>query len=443
MSPLKLSFFIGLRYVVERGQRRFVSFIFWFSLIGMTLGVTALIVVMSIMNGFNHEIKDRFLTILPQGTFSYIPAANLLTAPNTYPNKEPELWRETANILLQNKEIEAVSPSVNSMAILQSDDALLPIQLHGINPISDQQVVDLQATLVLGSLDHLSDYGIVLGHITTQQLGLRIGDRVQVTIPKVNITPLGLFPRVRNMTLVAIFESNSEMDSKLAFIHIDNALKLLRQKQITQLRVKTSDPDNNQVILAKALQQLNNLPSSQKSFAAQAKNNQHPWQVEPWQQPLFSLFQAMQMEKRITGLLLAIIVMVAAFNIISGLSMMVADKRSDIAVLRTLGASSKIIGQIFLVQGLLLGWSGIILGAIIGSLLSVNINSIMIWLQSTFGLTVFDPNVFYISVLPSIWRWQDFIIIVAGAAITSVVFSVFPARHAAKISPSESLLYHQ
>ena len=426
MSPFKLSFFIGLRYIIERRERRFVSFIFWFSLIGMTLGVTALIVVMSIMNGFNHEIKGRFLSILPHGTFS----ASITGPPNA--TVQPQ-WRAIAQQIQQNSDIVSVSPSISSVAMLQSEGTLLPIELHGIDPLLDQDVVDLQSALVLGDLEQLPNYGIVLGRITAQQLGLRIGDQIRVTVPKINITPLGLFPRVRNMELVAIFESNSEMDSRIAFIHISNALILLRQQHIQQLRVKTNDPDDNLAILNKALRQIQQ--SSQATTAT--------WQVKPWQQPLSSLFQAMRMEKRITGLLLAIIVMVAAFNIISGLSMMVADKRADIAVLRTLGASSQMISYIFLVQGLILGWSGIFLGAVIGTLLSMNINSIMLWLQSTFGLTVFDPNVFYISVLPSIWQWQDFITIILGAAITSVIFSIYPARYAAKISPSESLLYHQ
>lgn len=417
LSTIRLPLSIAFRYITERKQRRFVSFIFWFSMIGMALGTCILILVVSIMNGFSEEIRWRFLTVLPHATLS-LPEGT----------KE---WRRLAGQLPAIDGVIAASPSLLTTAILHSPNQLQAIDIQAIEPEWERAVVDLEALIIAGDLSQLDQYGIALGDIAAANLGLYLGDSVQLTVPKMNLSPLGLIPRSRSMRLVAIFRSGSEIDQKVGFIHLDNAQTLLqRPGQATALRLLTRDPNNNQPVLKEALQYLH-------------QNDSRQWQAIPWQRPLQPLLQALLIEKYTTSLLLFIIIVVASFNIFSGLVMLVADKSTDIAILRTLGASTTTIGSIFLSQGLLIGSCGILVGGLIGSILSLYINDILLGLQYLFGFTFYDPEVFYISLLPSSLHWDDLLLIIIGSFAVTILASLYPALKAAQTSPSKILLSHQ
>lgn len=404
-----LPFFFALRYIAQRKQTPFVNFIFWFSLIGMALGVMALIIVLSIMNGFQSEIKQRYSTILPD---IHIKALT----PKHDINK----------ILALLSPNDSISPTLYNRGSIQYDDDTQLIEIHAIEPKKDKYVVDLYKQITLGSMKNLQQFNIILGTSTAARLGVSIGDKVKLTIPKINITPLGIFPRQRSMHVIALFESNTDKDSELAFIHLNNAKKLFKVNDTNQYRIRLDDTSTGQLKAKEWQQQLN-------------ANN---WQITHWQQPMKALFSAMAMEKRLTGLMLSIIIIVAAFNIVSGLFMIVANKRADIAVLRTLGASKSIISRIFLYQGLTIGVTGTAIGALIGSLCALYLDNLMIWLQTQFGFSIFDPNVFYISAIPSIWLWQDFILTISGAIAIAIISSIYPAIKATTISPAESLQYN-
>ncbi len=404
LSNTPLSFFIALRYITSRKHTPFVNFIFWFSLIGMALGVMTLIIVLSIMNGFQSEIKARYQQILPD---AHIRDKN---------NRSIDIHQ------LQTPLIAALSPTIQSAALLQSEQDSQIINLHAIDPELDTAIINLTQQLVLGSIHNLSQYGIAIGVGVATKLGVGIGDSVTLTIPRLSITPLGAFPRNKKMTVTALIESNTDQDNNLAIMHLENAKRLFKTKVISQYRIKTN-PSENSAAITQKLQ--NTLPENLT--------------ITHWQEPMQALFAAMSMEKRMTGLMLLIIVIVAAFNIISGLIMIVTNKQSDIAILRTLGASASSIGLTFITHGLLIGTLGIGIGAVIGTVIANYLGPLMQWLQLQFGYSLFDPNVFYISSLPSIWQFNDFVTIIIVALSINILSSLYPAWKATQISPSASI----
>ena len=282
-------------------------------------------------------------------------------------------------------------------------------------------------SMLYGDIGRLAagDYGLVLGSYLARQLYLQLGDRVQVVLPEVQVTPAGIYPRQKSFTLIGIFDSGSQLDAELAYLHIEDARRIIRP-EITETghRVRLTSADLTDTFI--------------EGFQRQGFSD---WRVQTWSTNYESLFHAMKMEKVTVGLLLLIIVLVAAFNIVSGLVMMVSDKRSDMAVIRTMGGSTAVVMKIFVTQGILLGMGGILIGAVLGTLLTFNLSSMVSFLENITGTRVFDPSVFYVSFLPTEWLWSDFLWVISASFVLTLVATIIPAWQASKISPTEALSY--
>jgi len=412
MAPISLT--IGARYARGKKRNRFGSVISAFSLLGMSLGVAALITVLSVMNGFNKEIELRFQTVAPH--VSLLPRGNEASNIN--------------QILDENELVESWSPLMEGYALLSTPYAQAPAIINGIEPKSDHRVVPLNENILYGQLDDLKSggYGLVLGSYLARQLYVQIGDKVQLVLPEVQVTPAGLYPRQKTFTLVAVFDSGSQLDAELAYLHIDDTRRMLRPvNENTGYRVRLKSSDFADQFI--------------QTLEEQAKHSQ--WRAETWSSNYESLFNAMKMEKVTVGLLLLIIVLVAAFNIVSGLVMMVSDKRADMAVVRTLGASTGMVIRVFITQGIILGVGGIIIGAIAGTVLTFNLSIIVSFIENLTGTQLFDPSVFYVSFLPTEWLWSDFLWVISLSFLLTIFATIIPAWQASKITPTEALSYKQ
>lgn len=411
MKPL--SFFIGWRYIRSRRQNGFLSFISLFTFLAMALGVAVLLIVLSVMNGFEREIRQRLLTVLPHLT---------VTGPAHQADWQPVLERLEPLV-----EVQGVAPYISGYGMMSASGYSQALKIQGIDP--QRPLFNLEDHLISGELDHLQPgaFGLILGELAARRLDVKPGDEVRLTLPQASVTPMGLFPRERRMTVIGRFRVGADVDASHAFVHIDDAARLYRARDgFHGLQVQLKAP---LLPAAAADSVMGVLPRG--------------WQVTTWEQEQATLFQAMRMEKVVVGLLLTIIIIVAAFNIVANLVLMVADKRKDIAVLRTLGCSSGMVMAIFLVQGVSLGLAGIVAGGVLGAIVSLVIGNIMAWLEALFGFQVFDASVYFISQLPSDPRLSDFAGVMGGALILSIVAALYPAWRAGQVPPAEVLRYHQ
>lgn len=404
--------YIGLRYTRAKRRNQFISFISAFSLIGMALGVMALIIVLSVMNGFDREMKERILNVVPHGFIDQEPAV--------------KDWHVLAAKVDAQPGVVASAPYIQSSAMVTYAGGVEVIELHGIDPVTETKVSVVDQHMIVGEIARLQpgEYGIVMGRILASRLMLAPGDKIRITSPEINITPMGVFTRSRNFTLVGVFEVGAQVDSTLALIHLTDAQKFLRQPGVQGLHVKTEDLYSAGVIMNQVRANLGD-----------------EFRVRDWSQTQGSLFQAVKMEKIVVGSLLMIIIAVAAFNIVSSLVLMVADKRSDIAVLRTLGLNARQVMAIFIVQGSAVGFIGTFIGAVLGCLIAFSLTSIMSVLESLIGLQVFDPEVYFITQLPSVLLWQDVAVICSIALGLSFLATLYPAYRASCIEPAEALRY--
>lgn len=410
--PTFIPLYIGLRYTRAKRRNQFISFVSGFSLVGMALGVMALIVVLSVMNGFDREMKQRILSVVPHG----------------FIDREPGLenWQSLAQKVEQHPEVVATAPYIEGFALISYAQGVEGVQLQGILPQAQERVSVVEQHMLAGSTHDLrpGEFGIVMGRLLARQLGLALGDKVKLTLPDITITPAGVYPRMRRFTLVGIFEVGAQMDHSLAMIHIEDAERLLRREGPQGLHIKVEDIYRAAPILAELGETLG-----------------PEYKVKDWSQTQGSLFQAVKMEKLVIAALLSIIIAVAAFNIVSSLVLMVADKRGDIAVLRTLGLTARQVMAVFVVQGSAVGFAGTLIGAVLGSVLALFIGPLVASLESLLGLRVFDPSVYFISYLPSELRWQDLLAICATALVLSLLATLYPAYRAAQIEPAEALRY--
>ncbi|RYY02042.1 MAG: lipoprotein-releasing ABC transporter permease subunit [Gammaproteobacteria bacterium] len=404
--------YIGLRYTRAKRRNQFISFISAFSLIGMALGVMSLIVVLSVMNGLDREMKQRLLSVIPHG----------------YITRDPSLsnWQEVAEQVKQHPKVLGAAPFIASEALLTYSDGVQGIQLEGILPEEETKISVIDKHMLVGTLEDLrpGEFGVVMGSMMARQLGLALGDKVVITSPDINITPAGVYLRKKSFTLVGVFEVGAQVDLELAIIHLADAQKFFRVQGAQGLHVKVND-----------LYQAGNVMSD---LAAKFGSD---YKVKDWSQTQGSLFQSVKMEKIVTGTLLNILIFIAVFNIVSSLVLMVADKRSDIAVLRTLGLTAKQVMGIFIVQGSAVGFVGTLIGVIAGCILTLLLNPIMGLLETLFGFHFFDPETFYISGLPNQLMWQDLVTITLTALILSFLATLYPAYRASKIEPAEALRY--
>ena len=415
MRPMikNIPLYIGLRYTRAKRRNQFISFISAFSLIGMALGVMSLIVVLSVMNGLDREMKQRLLSVIPHG---YITRDSALSD-----------WLEIAKTVKQHPKVIGAAPYIASEALVTYAEGVQGIQIEGILPEEETKISVIDQHMLLGSLEALKagEFGVVMGRLMASQLGLALGDKVVITSPDINITPAGVYLRKKSFTLVGVFEVGAQVDMDLALIHLSDAQKFFRVQGVAQgLHVKAND-------LYEAAGVMSDLA---KQFGSE-------YHVKDWSQTQGSLFQSVKMEKIVTGTLLNILIFIAVFNIVSSLVLMVADKRSDIAVLRTLGLTAKQVMGIFIVQGSAVGFAGTLIGIVVGCIFTWLLNPIMSVLEKLFGFHFFDPNTFYISTLPSYLMWQDVLTITLTALFLSFLATLYPAYRASKIEPAEALRY--
>lgn len=405
---------IGLRYVRARRRNHFISFISMTSMLGLALGVMALITVLSVMNGFEKELKERILGMASHAT--------VIGEGDTLKN-----WQPIAEEVLHHPEIIGVAPYIHAEGMLVKNKSVNGAIIRGILPTEEPKVAIVTEKMTQGSLGELQAgaFNVVLGKELANKLGVMVGEKITLVAPQANVTPAGILPRLKRFTVSGIFEVGMhEFDSGLALIHMDDAVKLFRKTSPTGLRIKTSD-------ILKA-------PKISREVTSQLPGRY--WVVD-WTQRHANFFRALKTEKTVMFVILTLIVAVAAFNIISTLVMMVSDKQSDIAVLRTLGASPGSILKIFMIQGTIIGLVGIILGVIGGVWLASNIETIVPAIESMLGRKFLSADVYYISDLPSDMHWNDVIIISIVSFVLCLLATIYPALRAASTQPAEALRY--
>ena len=411
-----LPFFIGYRYTRSKRREGFVSFISGFSVAAMALGVMALIVVLSVMNGFDKEIKQRLLRIIPHATVAGHPS---FTSDQLAEIRQQIIARGDTGVT-------AVVPMVQGFVMLSKDVNQVGVNLQGLDEAWPTAKL-LKENMLSGYVEQLApgDFSIILGSQIARKLNVFIGDKIQVTLPMISVTPAGIFPRTKRVTVSGIFEVGAQVDASVAFMHQQDMQKLMRLGDNYQgFQLQFEDPYK--------------VDSWLKSNATSILPN-HQWRS--WPNTMSSLFQAMRMEKLVVSLLLSVIIAVAAFNIIASLVLMVADKRKDIAVIRTMGANSSLITKIFIVQGMTVGAVGVLSGTLLGCFVAYFIGDIVGIIEGLLGVYLFDPSIYLINTLPSRIVFNDVAAVVGIALTVSFLATLYPAWRAGKILPAEALRY--
>ena len=380
---------------------------------GIALGVAALIVVLSVMNGFQKEVRDRMLSVL-----SHIE----ITSPAGLAN-----WESVSEKLSGQTHVLGVAPMVSSQGLLSRGESMRGVALRGVAPELEGKVSDLPKQFVAGSMNDLKpgQFGVVLGAQLAGTLGVRIGDRVSLLVPEGDLTPAGMMPRMRALQVVGIIDSGHyEYDSTLAIMHWRDAAALLRMSDPTGLRVKVDDMQRAPEIAVKLAQVV----------------PQALW-VSDWSRSNRNWFAAVQTEKKMMFIILTLIIAVAAFNLVSTLVMTVTDKQADIAILRTMGASAGLVQRIFLVQGLAIGLLGSLSGVVFGLLIALNIDVIVPFIEALFRVQFLPRDIYFISQLPSDVRFDDVLTVGVMAFVLSILATIYPSRRAAQVKPAEALRY--
>lgn len=383
-------------------------------MLGMVVGVASLIVVLSVMNGFADELRGRILSLVPHG---YITA------------DEPGVadWQTLAAGLRADDRVLGVAPFIRETVLLANGSQMRGAVLTAIDPDYEAEVSEASQAMIAGDLVSLTGPGfnVVLGASLARLLGVWIGDAVDVTLPKLTVTPLGVFPRSKRLRVTGIFEVGAQPDTYQAYVSLASGQKLMGTAgRVQGLQVRTED-------LLSAPGVINDL----------GQRLPEGFSVTDWSETQGSLFRAVRMEKIMVSLLLLSVVAVAAFNIVSTLVMSVAEKRRDIAVLRTMGARPGGIMAIFVAHGLALALAGISIGALLGVLLAVNVADIVALGERVLGLKLFDPTIYFISELPANLHWGDVLAVTLASLVLSLLATLYPAWRAARIAPAEVLRY--
>lgn len=422
-----LPLFIGLRYMRSKRRDSFVSFISLFSLAAMALGVTALIVVLSVMNGFDREIKTRLLRVVPHVT---------VTSPQGLDRAQINQFEAELKVGGEDASVQVLSvvPMLQSFVMGSSKGNQTGLVLQGVDPQS-RTGEKLAENMISGYVGQLQagEFGVVVGSQVARKLDLFVGDRLQLTLPSVTVTPAGVFPRIKRVTVTGIFQVGAQVDASVVFIHYRDGQKLLRlgdRFQGVQLELSDAFVADNWLST-----------QANKTFLSGRLKDGLNWRT--WSDNMGTLFQAMRMEKVIVSLLLSVIIAVAAFNIVASLVLMVSDKRKDIAVIRTLGATSGTVMKIFMIQGLAVGSLGIVAGTLMGCLLAYFVGDIVAGLEALSDSYIFDPSIYLISALPSEIIFSDVATVVGGALALSFLATLYPAWRAGKVLPAEALRYDQ
>lgn len=403
-----------MRYTRAKRRNHFISFISLTSMAGLALGVLVMILVLSVMNGFDRELRTRILGMVPHATIS---------------GSQPiDDWRALAAKVQSHPEVEGVAPFTQLQGMLTHSGGVQPVLVNAVLPEAEKNVSIIEKHMVEGSLENLKDgeFGIVIGQISARRFRVAVGDKLTFILPEASVTPAGVFPRLKRFTVVGVFKVGAELDSSLALIHVGDAARLSRWQpnQVEGVRLKLKD--------------LFQAPEVAWRIAGQLGDD---YLARDWTRSHGSLFQAIQMEKTMIALLLLMIVAVAAFNIISTLVMVVTDKKADIAILRTLGMTPQQIMLVFMVQGTVIGVVGTLIGGVLGVIAALNVTEWVAALENLLGHKFLSSDVYFINYLPSQLRIEDVVLICSAALSMSFLATLYPAWRAARTQPAEALRY--
>ena len=416
-----LSLFVGLRYVRARSHKFFVSFITWTSLAGVCVGVAALIVILSVMNGFEGDLRQRLLSLDADARVVPADTQSAAAAPDS------AQWRLVARAIRGAPGVVGVAPYAQLQALAVRTPEMLPVQLRGIDPQAEPSVTRLAGAITQGRLSDLTAGSdkVIIGEVIAEELGLAPGDSLTLLIPTVAAGGVPT-PKLRRFEVAGVFEVGlSDSDASLVFAEIEDVRALGPAALGDQgLRIRYRNALDAPALSAGVRARL---PAG--------------FQVIDWTQDNADYFRAIHIEKTMMSLILLLIVAVAAFNIVAMLVMVVTDKRTDIAILRTFGASPRRVLGVFLTQGLVIGWLGVALGVALGLALALNIDTIVPFLQNTFGFQFFSSSIYYISNVPSIVKWSNVVTISVAALLLTAAATVYPAVRAARTAPAEALRY--
>jgi lipoprotein-releasing system permease protein len=409
-----LSIFIGLRYTRAKRRKNFISFISMTSMIGLALGVLAMIVVLSVMNGFQREMSSRILGMVPHAMIQGV--------------KPLDDWQPVAVAAMKNPEVLAAVPFTELDGMLSYKGMMQPIQISGVDPAREGEVSIVADHIVQGRLDDLKpgEFGVVVGEITARRFRLNVGDKITLIVPEVSSAPGGITPRMQRLNVVGVFKVGAELDGSMGLINAADAAEMQRWQpgQVQSVRLKLKD-----------------LYTAPEVSAAIVKDLGAGYKADDWTHTQGSLFSAMKMEKTMIGLLLLMIVAVAAFNIIATLIMVVNDKGADIAILRTIGATPRQIMGIFMVQGTVIGVAGTLIGGVLGVIAAINVSAIVGWVERISGQHIFTSDVYFISNLPSELQGGDVALICGAGLVLSFLATIYPAYRASQIEPAHALRY--
>ena len=410
--PVSLA--IGLRYTRAKRRNQFISFISLVSMLGIAIGVIALITTISVMNGFERELRARILGMVAHATVSGVGE----------PMRD---WPQAVSLAKRDARVLGAAPYIEREAMLQGL-ATQGALLRGVEPAVEGEVSELGDKMTRGSLDALvpGGFGIVLGTELAGALGVTVGDPVSVFVPEFRTTPLGAMPQMKRFTVVGVFEAGmQEYDMGLAVVHLLDAQRLLRMgDRVTGVRLKLVD-------LMDAWKVASDLRDHMDGF----------YSVRDWSRDHANFFRAVKLEKTVMFIILSLIIAVAAFNLVSSLVMLVTDKQPDIAILRTLGMSPATVLRIFVVQGAIIGVIGVALGVVGGVALTLNLDLVVATVERVFGIEVMPSDVYYISGLPTALEWGDVGSIAATALVLCALATLYPAWRASRTDPAAALRY--
>jgi lipoprotein-releasing system permease protein len=417
ISKLPFELFVGMRYLRAKRKNHFSTFISITSMVGIALGVAVLIIVLSVMNGFGSELRNRIL-----GVASHLQVTE---GTNTLSR-----WQQVVSGIDGTPHVLAAAPFVMGQGMLSFNSAAQGTLVRGIVPKDEVKVAEFADKMKVGGLDDLraGEFNIILGADLAYALGETVGEKVVLMSPSGQATPVGTMPRMKQFKLVGLFEMGYQnYDSGLALVHMEDAAKLYRMgDKITGLRIKLDDPFLT--------------PEVAQNIATKL-SGQGNYYISDWVQENPNFFAALKMEKRIMSIIMVLVVAVAAFNIVSTLIMAVIDKRADIAIMRTFGASPHSIMRIFIIQGALIGIVGTLLGVTLGLLIALNIGVIVPFIENLFHVQFLAKDVYYISEVPSQVLWTDVTAITLTSIILSLLATLYPSYKASQINPAEALRY--
>jgi lipoprotein-releasing system permease protein len=418
--PLPL--FVGLRYVRARTNKFFVSFITWASLLGVCVGVAALIVILSVMNGLENELRDSLVALSAHARV----VARVSDADNQPVHPTDAEWQNVQRVVRSGNGVVAVARYVEIQGLAVRTPEMLPILLRGVDPKAESTVTDVGKSIVRGKLTDLTPGSdrVMVSSVIAERLGLDAGDSLTVLVPATSAEGAPS-PKLRELTVVGIFEVGRSEQGTLILANIDDVRGLAPAGGAGEgLRIRFHDALTAPALSAELRPQL---PTD--------------FQLFDWTQDNANYFRAVKIEKTMMSLILMMIVGVAAFNIVAMLVMVVTDKRTDIAILRTFGASPRRIMGVFMTQGLVIGWLGVALGLIVGLGVALNIDTIVPFLEQTFHFQIFDSDVYDMPTIPSDVRWPNVFIISVSALLLTGFATIYPAVRASRTAPAEALRY--